>query len=481
MSLLMDALKKAELAKRQGIGDSAGTGNEGDDVPGLALEPLSDNTFIQPESGEPTGRVEPTLSLATHLEELDAQFLEEAAAAARQVPPPSIATERLETSPSPPPPPPPPAINDDPIPRPAAVIDAPVRRNAPDSDADAQVKAAAQNLFAAKQPEKQESRKGFAIAIGLLTVLSVAGIGGYFWWQLQPKGAMIAKPALPPPPATQPPAPAPTMAAVSPAPTPAAASAAMSAASPPAGQSGTAGTIKPPMPAKAAADDLDDDDLATASSRAARSRRTAARIEPEDDSPIRVTREPLRVDPAINRGFEAFNRGELTMAQLEYERARKTDPRNPDILHGLAAIALRQGRYDQAEAYYRQVLESDPQDSVALAALLNQRGQMDPGATESRLKSLAASQPDLAAPHFSLGNLYARQARWADAQQAYFRAYSAEPDNPDILYNLAISLEHLRQNKLAAQYYAQAIAAATNRPAGFDRAQAAARLKSLQP
>jgi hypothetical protein len=129
MSLLMDALKKAELAKRQGIGDSAGTGNEGDDEPGLALEPLSDNTFIQPESGEPTGRVEPTLSLATHLEELDAQFLEEAAAAARQVPPPSIATERLDASPSPPPPPPPPAIDDDPIPRPATVLDVPVRRN----------------------------------------------------------------------------------------------------------------------------------------------------------------------------------------------------------------------------------------------------------------------------------------------------------------------------------------------------------------
>ena len=126
--------------------------------------------------------------------------------------------------------------------------------------------------------------------------------------------------------------------------------------------------------------------------------------------------------------------------------------------------------------------EGEARSALSLhAALLNQRGQMDPGATESRLKSLAASQPDLAAPHFSLGNLYSRQARWADAQQAYFRAYSAEPDNPDILYNLAISLEYLRQNKLAAQYYAQAIAAATNRPAGFDRAQVAARLKSLQP
>ena len=116
-----------------------------------------------------------------------------------------------------------------------------------------------------------------------------------------------------------------------------------------------------------------------------------------------------------------------------------------------------------------------------MAALINMRGQIDPNAAESRLKNLSADQPELAAPHFSLGNLYARHGRWNEAQQAYFRAYSAEPDNPDILYNLAISLEHLRQNKLAAQYYSQAIAAAQTRPAGFDRAQATARLNTLQP
>jgi hypothetical protein len=38
----------------------------------------------------------------------------------------------------------------------------------------------------------------------------------------------------------------------------------------------------------------------------------------------------------------------------------------------------------------------------------------------------------------------------------------------------------LRQNKLAAQYYSQALAAAQNKPAGFDKAQAAARLATLQ-
>jgi Flp pilus assembly protein TadD len=181
------------------------------------------------------------------------------------------------------------------------------------------------------------------------------------------------------------------------------------------------------------------------------------------------------------RGFDAFNRGDLALAQSEYEHAQKADPRNTDVLHGLAAIAVRQGRLDQAEALYRRIAEADPHDTVAMSALINMRGQIDPSTAESRLKTLAADQPELAAPQFSLGNLYARHGRWNEAQQAYFRAYSAEPDNPDIIYNLAISLEHLRQNKLAAQYYGQAIAAAQTRTAGFDKVQAATRLRTLQP
>ena len=193
-----------------------------------------------------------------------------------------------------------------------------------------------------------------------------------------------------------------------------------------------------------------------------------------------MTKAPLKVNPALLRGFEAFNRGDLEQAQLEYERAQKSDPRNTDALHGLAAIAVRQGRHEQADLLYRRIAEADPQDTVAVSALVNNRSQIDPGAAESRLKSLSAAQPDLAAPQFALGNLYARQGRWSEAQQAYFRAYNAEQDNPDILYNLAISLEHLRQNKLAAQYYTLAIAAAQNRRAGFDPTQAAARLQTLQ-
>lgn len=474
MSLLMDALKKAELAKRQGADGGADMNHEADGFGGLALEPLPAGAMLTPQEVDPgADRAEPTLSLASHLEELDAQFLEEAAAAARQVPPPPIVAAKMEHVA---PPPPPAAMPAEPIARPmptapAAPMESP-RRPAAEVD-DSQVKAAAHNLFAAKQPEKQESRKAFTIAIGVLTVLSVAGIGGYFWWQLQPKNNMVAKP-MPPPAAPAAPPAAPVLAAVTPSPTlpvPAA-----SAAPGPASSSATATAVRP----GAAAASNDDEPVAKPRVRQRSTPAQTADVS-DEESPIRVTRQPLRIDPALNRGFEAFNRGELSLAQIEYERARKNDPRNTDVLHGLAAIAMRQGRHDQAEALYRQIIESDPQDSVAISALLNQRGQVDAGMTESRLKSLAAAQPELAAPHFSLGNLYARMGRWNDAQPAYFRAYNAEPDNPDILYNLAISLEHLRQNKLAAQYYAQAVAAAANRPASFDRDQVAARLKTLQP
>jgi Tfp pilus assembly protein PilF len=41
-------------------------------------------------------------------------------------------------------------------------------------------------------------------------------------------------------------------------------------------------------------------------------------------------------------------------------------------------------------------------------------------------------------------------------------AYARDPDNADYLFNVAVSLDHLRQNKLAAQYYRMALNARRN-------------------
>ena len=99
---------------------------------------------------------------------------------------------------------------------------------------------------------------------------------------------------------------------------------------------------------------------------------------------------------------------------------------------------------------------------------------------ETRLKQALSSQPDSGPLNFSLGNIYARTKRWNDAQQAYFKAVTGDPGNPDYLFNLAISLDQMRQPKLAAKYYAVALSAAESRPATFDKNQVSDRLQKLQ-
>ena len=172
--------------------------------------------------------------------------------------------------------------------------------------------------------------------------------------------------------------------------------------------------------------------------------------------------------------------GDIAAAQRDYELVLKEEPKNTDALHGLAAISLRQGEIDSAEDFYLKILEADPKDAPAQAGLYGLRSQADPAQAESRLKTLLAAQPESPFLNFVLGNLYARQSRWNEAQQAYFRAYSADSENPDYQFNLAVSLEQLRQPRLALQYYQSALAAAAHRPAAFDKNRAAGRIGALQ-
>lgn len=447
MSLLMDALKKAELAKREG-GLSSNPQATDNSSANLTLEPLSASTPAAAShtstSAQDNQSIDDWPHVPSRLESLDDAFLAEMETTVRRTAPASTGSASAFSKP-----------------RTESAAIHPTLKPEP---------SAAKNLFTAKQPATAARNKNFALLLGSLTALAVIAIGIYFWWQLQPHT---------PPPAAIPlhevqviNSPTRSTATVPPAP-----------------------IFPASVPSTANLATANDDDAPIAKPQSTlrathqspqNSRHSAGDVTNMPDAtgttdPIHLTKAPQQVNPSLLRGFDAFNRGDLASAHAEYTRTLQSDPRNTDALHGLAAIAQKQGHWDQAAWGYQKILEANPQDAVALAALMNIRSQADPATAESRLKTLTVAQPELAAPAFSLGNLYARQNRWSEAQQAYFQAYSADPDNPDILYNLAISLEHIRQNKLAAQYYGQAIAAAKNHPANFDSAQAAARIQALQP
>lgn len=196
--------------------------------------------------------------------------------------------------------------------------------------------------------------------------------------------------------------------------------------------------------------------------------------------PVRVGAMPARVNPSVMTAYLAFQGGDLAAARSAYEQVLTSEPRNSDALHGLAAVALREGRTDSAQNYYLRALEADPKDNLAQAGLLDLKGAADSEHSESRLKSLLASQPDSPFLNFSLGNYYARHGRWAEAQQAYFRAWVGDSANPDYLFNLAVSLDQLRQANLALQYYEKALAATDARAGSFDREHVAARIDELR-
>ena len=133
-----------------------------------------------------------------------------------------------------------------------------------------------------------------------------------------------------------------------------------------------------------------------------------------------------------------------------------------------------------AANHYRRAIEIDPRNPAAMAGLASVAEFSRVENAESQLRGDLAVNPGSAALHFTLGNLFAIQSRWGEAQVEYFEAYRIEPSNADYAYNLAVSLDHMRQTKLAAEYYERALDAARSQATQFDPQAAARRLAQLK-
>lgn len=162
-----------------------------------------------------------------------------------------------------------------------------------------------------------------------------------------------------------------------------------------------------------------------------------------------------QIHPGVQAAYALYQQGDDEAALQAYRRVLQQEPNNRDALLGSAACAARMNRAQEASTLYLRLLELDPNDPDAAAALIGLQ-QHDAQQSEVRLKKILLQHPQAASLHFTLGNVYARQERWADAQQSFFRAYTLTPNNPDYVFNLAVSLDRLHQEKLALEYYQRA-------------------------
>lgn len=451
MSLLLEALKKAERAKEEarkraaeGAGDAAGGEGIGgrpaftrNELPDIAqeLEIVSDD-LDRPQPGREAG-AEPAPSGA---------------------PPRAARSER------------------------------------PPAESAEAGRATARRVFEAKFKEPNP-RLPFFISLGVLGIFAL-GTVVYFWLQLRPPSALVV--SVPPPQpersaaaiepktvldaggvASSDPLKIPGLPEAAPAAGPVPVQARVPAAPAAKPQAPVAAAAQAPKPASAAPRATRAPARAQPAARQAAASRTAAGAKPASE--LTMSRTGPGVHPQVESGYAAYLAGDLARARADYQQALREEPSNRDALLGIAAVEVRSGGYPAAEAIYVRLLRADPRDAHAQAALIALRsGRGDTLAAESRVKSLLAIEPGAHVLHFALGNQLAQQGRWAEAQQEYFKAFAAEPDNADFAYNLAVSLDHLRRQALALEYYQRALSLARARAGSFDMALAEQRVAQLE-
>ena len=203
----------------------------------------------------------------------------------------------------------------------------------------------------------------------------------------------------------------------------------------------------------------------------------------------RVTPQPINIiqtkksDPIhvlLNDAYHAFHAQDYQKSETLYKKALRREPKNRDALLGLAAIGIKQQRYEYSRQKYQYLLKLNPRDSIATAGISSIENSIDPHMNESQLKFLLRQQPDAAHLYFALGGQYMIQKKWAEAQSAYFSAWSAENDNADYAYNLAVSLDHLDKKQQALNFYQLSLKLQQLSPANFSATDARNRANTLQ-
>ena len=479
MSLLLDALNRA--SKDRAAADAAAPSPGGTGWPNIALQILPNPPPVEQAALPPEPRPEaatseaaPALTLASAEPaasglRLEPMFMEPPAQA------PVAADQPLSLNPVAPASP---APKPTPAPAPAPISPAPAARPA-------EPLKVAQNMMRAKQgtlavrPSRQR-----LLALG--GVAGLLGLGGAVLWLgwLGPL-ALPDQPAIPVPLASTPLVvnPAPT---VAPANTVANTVAPMvGSAEPPASAVAAASDPLAAMPAKAkkaarpapavakagrpAAVGLTSDtatspaavaEVATPSTRPAARARAAASAAKPAELPNLLASTPSGAR-ALELAYAALTQGRLADAEAGYKEVLKTSPEERDALLGLAYLAHQGGRGEGAKDFYQRVLRQEPGNPSARAGLLLQNLNSDTQDLSAGAREVAGQHPASAAAQSVLGHSLVRQGRLADAQMAFQRAHALEPGVALHAFNLAVAFDRLKNYAAASAIYERALSLST--------------------
>jgi len=157
-----------------------------------------------------------------------------------------------------------------------------------------------------------------------------------------------------------------------------------------------------------------------------------------------LARDPEYVLAMVGLGEVETARGDYANALKRLEAAVELDPSQSRAHHALGRLLEKMGRNDAALAEYFRALESEPNNSAVIlriASIQLARNQADQAL--SRLNQVVEMTPDDAQARDVRGLAYLRLGLVPEAVADFRASLANQPNQPDVLYHLAVALEHL--------------------------------------
>ncbi len=159
-----------------------------------------------------------------------------------------------------------------------------------------------------------------------------------------------------------------------------------------------------------------------------------------------------------NLGYVLRELGNLADAENCLRRAIEIDPSNVDTNYMLGTLAVAMGKLDLAEEHFRAALRIAPDFEFAyqeLSRMLVQRGQIE-NALEVMLSGVAQN-PHNAEMRFCLGEMYQELQQFDTAKIYYKQALDIQPEYPEAITAIAISLVKQGQAEKSGNWFVAAI------------------------
>ncbi|HEY6247990.1 MAG TPA: tetratricopeptide repeat protein [Pyrinomonadaceae bacterium] len=162
--------------------------------------------------------------------------------------------------------------------------------------------------------------------------------------------------------------------------------------------------------------------------------------------------ESLKSFPSSSRlwfalGFANFKLDKNEDAERALKKAIELDPNFAPAFAYLGLIRAKTGAYGEAIPQYEKAIHADPQLAVVhhLIADAMLRQNADAQIIEKHLRQSVELDPTFTPSRLSLGKLFMRSQRWADAVSEFEQVVKLEPSEPETYYQLGLAYGRLKR------------------------------------